>query len=83
MLPRFYLSPDKPETWSVTHAAIYGAGIGLVAALIKTVGPSFIGTRVPVSVIESLPEIAAATCAFGLLCAAAAMLRNFLLQRID
>jgi hypothetical protein len=83
MLPSFYLSPDKPQVWSVTRAAIYGAGIGLVAALIKTLGSSFIGTRAPANVMASLPGIAAATCAFALLCAAAALLRNFLLQRLD
>ena len=83
MLPSFYLSPDKPQVWSVTRAAIYGAGIGLVAALVKTLRPSFIGTRAPASVMASWPEIAAATCAFALLCAAAALLRNLLLQRLD
>ena len=37
MLPSFYLSPDKPQVWSVTRAAIYGAGIGLVAALVLAI----------------------------------------------
>jgi hypothetical protein len=83
MLPSFYLSPDKSQAWSVTRAAICGAGIGLVGALVKTLGPAFVGTRAPANVIASLPEIAAATCAFALLCAAAALLRNFLLQRLD
>jgi hypothetical protein len=83
MLPSFYLSPDKRQVWSVIRAAIFGAGIGLVAALVKTLGPAFIGTRAPANVIASLLEIAAATGAFALLCAAAALLRNFLVLRLD
>ena len=36
MLPSFYLSGQKAQAWSIPRAALYGAGIGLVAALLKT-----------------------------------------------
>ena len=84
MLPRFYLSSDKTRIWSVTRAAMYGAGIGMVAALLKTLGQSHgpfagsIGQRF----LPILPEIVVAALSFALLCAAAAALRNFIAQRL-
>jgi len=85
MLPRFYLSPDKSQAWSVAHAAIYGAGIGLAAALLKTFalfhGMVGISDRL-VAVLDNLPEIAVAALGFAALCALAAALRNFLARRL-
>jgi hypothetical protein len=85
MLPSFYLSPDKPQTWSVTRAAIYGAGIGLAAALLKTFG-LFHGTvgisDRSVVVLDNLPGIAGAALGFAALCAGAAAVRNLLAKRL-
>jgi hypothetical protein len=85
MLPRFYLSSDKPQPWNVVHAAIYGAGIGLAAALLKTFGlfhgPAGITNR-SVAVLDNLPEIAGAALGFAALCALAAALRNFIAGRL-
>ena len=84
MLPSFYLSPDKEQAWNVPRAAIYGAGIGLAAALLKTfalfhvVG---ISDR-SVAVLDNLPEIAGAALGFAALCALAAALRNFIARRL-
>jgi hypothetical protein len=85
MLPSFYLSPDRPQVWSVTRAAICGAGIGIAAALLKTFGlfhgPVGISDR-SVAVLDNLPEIAGAALGFAALCALAAALRNFIAQRL-
>jgi hypothetical protein len=80
MLPSFYLSNDKAHTWSVGRAAVYGAGIGAVAALFKTLAPSH--GPFAHSTSGTLPEIAFAVLGFALLCAAAAALRNFIAQRL-
>ena len=85
MLPSFYLSPDRPQVWSVTRAAICGAGIGIAAALLKTFslfhGPVGISDR-SVVVLENLPEIAAVALVFAALCALAAVLRNLIARRL-
>ena len=85
MLPSFYLSGDKARAWSMTRAAIYGAGIGVVAALFKTLGPShgpFAGSVGSGRFLPMLPEIVVAALSFAVLCAAAALLRNFIAQRL-
>jgi len=91
MLPSFYLSGDKPQTWSVVRAATYGAGLGVVAALFKALGPShgpFGGSMGSGGILGSggflpmLPEIVVAALSFAALCAAAAVLRNFIAQRL-
>jgi hypothetical protein len=89
MLPSFYLSNDKAYAWSVTRAAAYGAGIGAVAALLRSLGPlhgPFAASVRPGGLLpvfpEVLPEIVCAALGFAVLCAAAAALRNFLAQRL-
>jgi hypothetical protein len=85
MLPSFYLSPDKPQTWNIMRAALYGAGIGLAAALFKTLGPLHGSVAVSdrsIAVLAGLPEIAGAALAFAALCALAAALRNFIARRL-
>jgi hypothetical protein len=86
MLPSFYLSGDQARPWSVTRAAACGAGIGAVAALVKTLGPLHetiaVGARPGWSFLASVPEIAGAALCFALLCAAVAALRNFIAQRL-
>jgi hypothetical protein len=85
MLPSFYLSPDQPQAWSIVRAAIYGAGIGLAAALLKTFGlfhgPVGISYR-SVAVLDNLPEIAGAALGFAALCVLVAALRNFVARRL-
>jgi hypothetical protein len=85
MLPRFYLSTDKPQVWSVTSAAAYGAGIGVAAALLKTFGlfHGMVGiSDRTVAVLDNLPEIAGAALGFAALCALAAALRNLIARRL-
>jgi len=77
MLPSLFAAGRSAQAWSLTRAAAYGAGIGALAALFKTIGPHGAG------VLASLREIAAAGLAFALLCAGAAGLRNFIAQRLD
>ena len=84
MLPSFYLSGAKTRPWSIARAATYGAGIGVAAALFKMLGPAhgpFAGS-VGQRFLPILPEIAVAALSFALLCAAAAALRNFIVQRL-
>jgi len=76
-LPSFFASGDSPRVWSVTRAAVYGAGIGAFAASFKTLGPRHEAGSAPAHLLE----IAAAALAFALLCAAAAALHNFIARR--
>jgi hypothetical protein len=75
-LPSLYISGDKPRQWSVTRAAAYGAALGAVAALLKTLALSH------QAIATSVPEIAGAAVGFALLCAAATALRNFVARRL-
>jgi hypothetical protein len=70
MLPSLFSSDDRPE-WNVGRAGVYGAGIGLAAALVKTLGPGAASPRVL--------EIAGAIVGFAALCAAVAAVRIWLL----
>ena len=84
MLPSFYLSPDKPQTWSVTRAAVYSAGIGAAAALLKTFAPLHGSVAVSgrSAAVLALPEVAGAALGFAVLCALTAALRNFIARRL-
>jgi hypothetical protein len=77
MLPSFYASADGARPWSLTWAAAYGAGIGVLAALVKVFALHLRGAAG-----APLWEIAGAALAFALLCAGAAALRNFLARRL-
>ena len=85
-LPSLYISRDGVRAWSVARAAGYGAAIGALAGLFRTLGPLRAAAGMSTSPVESftanLPEIAAATIAFALLCAAASALRNFIARRL-
>jgi len=75
-LPSLYVSGDKPRQWSAARAAAYGAALGAVAGLIKTLALS----HQPIA--TSIPEIAGAALGFALLCAGATALRNFIARRL-
>jgi hypothetical protein len=75
-LPSLYVSGDKPREWRVSRAAAYGAALGVVAGLIKTLVSSH------QAIATSVPEIAGAAIGFALLCAGATALRNFIAQRL-
>jgi hypothetical protein len=79
LFPSFFRWRAPARTWNVAHAAFYGAIIGAAAAVFKTFGPYRAGT---VNLSAGLLEIGEAMLAFALLCAAAAMLRNFLARHL-
>jgi len=79
-LPSLYQSREKPVAWSVIHAAGYGAVIGALAALFKTLGPLRVAGA-GASLASRSAEIAGAALVFALLCAGAAALRNYLARR--
>ena len=70
MLPSFHLSHDKTREWSIARAAMYGAALGLLGGLFKTVDPLHQGDA------TGALEIIGATVGFAALCAGAAALRN-------
>jgi hypothetical protein len=80
MLPSLYLSGDKSSAWSVARAAAYGAVLGTLAALLKTLLP--MTGRAGGNFLANIAEIAGAALGFALLCAGAAALRNFIAQRM-
>ena len=75
-LPSLYVSGDKPRECSVARAATYGAALGAVAGLFKTLGLTH------QAIATSVPEIAGAAFCFALLCAGATALRNFIARRL-
>jgi hypothetical protein len=79
-LPSLFHSSEDDRAWNVERAAAYGAGIGGLAALFKTLG-SLRATSAAVSFTHSAAEIAGAAIMFALLCAGAAAVRNILARR--
>lgn len=79
-LPSFYKSAPPGQAWSISRAGAYGAMLGAVAALFKTLGPLAPGGGKTLT--NSVLEIALAAAGFALLCAAAAMLRNFISRHL-
>jgi hypothetical protein len=80
-LPSFYQSSENASAWNVVHAAGYGAIVGALAALFKTLGPLY-AANAAASWTGSAKEIAGAALVFALLFAGAATLRNFLARRV-
>src|SRR4029077_6608601 len=78
MLPSLFTSGENSRPWSVPRGALYGAGLGLLAALIKIFGPWHVADRT----LPVVLEICVAVVAFALLCAGAALLRNLLTRRL-
>jgi hypothetical protein len=68
----------KEAPWHTGRAALYGAGIGAVAAAVKLLAP----WSAPHSVPEIAEELAGAVLSFALLCGFAAALRNFIARRL-
>jgi Na+-transporting NADH:ubiquinone oxidoreductase subunit NqrB len=66
------------QAWNVRRAALYGAMIGVAAAAFKLFGP----WSEPHTMLANVREFVVAMLAFGLLCAAASALRNFIAQRL-
>ncbi len=85
LLPSFYAAKEGVHLWSNGRWAMGGAALGAVAGIFKALGP-LTGVATTVGVGARLaakgPEIAAAAVAFALLCAAVAVLRNFLARRL-
>jgi hypothetical protein len=73
MLPSLFAS-NGTHDWNVLRAAVYGAGIGLAAVLLKMLGPH--------SETPHVLEIAAAVVGFAALCAAAAVVRNLVARHL-
>jgi hypothetical protein len=79
MLPSLFSSAENSPAWSVPRAALYGAGTGLVAALIKLFGP----LHADAAALPPALEIGLAALAFACLFAVAAGLRNRLARRLQ
>jgi hypothetical protein len=79
-LPSLYKSSGSEHPWNVARATCYGAALGALAALFKTMGPLRAGGSG--TVIDHLLEIALAALGFALLCCAAAMLRNRIVRHL-
>jgi hypothetical protein len=80
MLPSFYKSSESDRAWNIMHAACYGAVIGALAAMFKTLGPLRAGAAF--NLFGNLTEIILAALAFALLCVGAAVLRNSIVRRL-
>jgi hypothetical protein len=78
MLPSLFAADNETRPWSALRAGLYGAGIGAVAALFKTFGP----LREAGLSSSRVLEVAGVAAVFALLCAAAAVLRNFVTRRL-
>ncbi len=82
-LPSLYRSGDGFRPWRITHAAACGAALGALAALFKKLAPlGGTGAGGLSHRPAGIAEIAAVALAFALLCAGAALLRNFLARRL-
>jgi len=79
-LPSLYRSQDTARPWNITYAALCGAGIGLVAGLLKTFNPF---RAAPAETLtDHLVDVALAALGFAAFCAAAAALRNVIARRL-
>ena len=80
-LPSFYRSGDGFRPWRISHAAGCGAALGALAALFKTMAPIGLSGGL-IGRTAAIGQIAAVAACFALLCAAAALLRNFVARRL-
>ncbi len=79
-LPSLYKSGGSAQPWNVARATCYGAALGALAALFKTMGPLRAGGGG--TAVDHLLEIALAALGFALLCCAAATLRNRVVRHL-
>ncbi len=79
-LPSLYRSHDAGRPCNVAYAALYGAGIGLFAGLLKTFNP--FRPTAPENLTNHLTDVVLAAIGFALLCAAVAALRNVIARRL-
>jgi hypothetical protein len=68
----------NPAPWNTTRAMLYGAAIGIVAAVFRLFAP-WSGPHPLFGIAE---ELVGAALAFALLCGLAAALRNFVARRL-
>jgi hypothetical protein len=80
-LPSLHRSGDGFHPWRITHAAACGAGLGALAALFKAIAPIGLSGGL-LGWTAAIGRIAAVAACFALLCAAAAMLRNYVARRL-
>lgn len=84
-LPSLYVSGAKARTWSILRAAAYGAVLGALAGIFKTLSP--LREAGPLSgqpgekFLAGIPEIAGAALGFALLCAFTTAVRNAIARR--
>jgi hypothetical protein len=76
-LPSLYPGQQSERDWRLTRAAVYGACIGVGAALFRMLGPLGERTWAPARFLE----LGEAAFAFAILCVGAAVLRNALARR--
>ncbi len=80
-IPSLYVSRKSAQAWNNARAAGYGAVIGALAALFKTLGPLREAGSAGESLTErlgaNLLEVAGAALAFALLCAGRRRLAQF------
>ena len=85
-LPSLWIAEDRGRAWNIARAAGYGATLGALAALFKTLAPWREGTALSAHPTANLaahvPEIVVATLGFAILCAGASALRNFVVRRL-
>jgi hypothetical protein len=80
-LPSLYQTDENDRPWSVMRAAVYGAVIGVLAAAFKAFGPQRLASGAA-DLIDTLLQIAVAAFGFALLCAVAAIARNFIARHL-
>lgn len=80
-LPSFYRSGESFRPWRIMYAAACGAALGALAALFKTMAPVGL-TGGLLGRTAAIGQIAGVAACFALLCAAAALLRNFVARRL-
>jgi len=78
ILPSMHRPAAGQRLWRIGRALLYGAMLGVVAALIKIFTPG----AEPRTTAAIVREILGAAVGFAVLCAVAAMLRNYVVRAI-
>jgi hypothetical protein len=84
-LPSLFVSGDKARAWNIARAAAYGAALGVLAGLFKTLDPlreaGPLSGQLGEKFLAGIAEIAGAALGFALLCAFATAVRNAIARR--